>query len=715
MGVIYSWPHSYKGKVIGEIRRLPSKRRGGKADLPFYYKNGKGFEAGIPENLKPVPLFGIDSVVDGRLPVCIVEGQKVQHAFEGLRFQAVSSVSGASAASLGRWRDLVEKDCKVFWYFPDNDDAGHQYCSDVFSTLRVALPDAEHRYIKLPGLKPKGDLCDWLAGQPELRDWNQLDPLGGMLCADDLRKRVLETVDRNNFKVPEWWGIQHNWGIPEVLSEEMPAVHSLRLEMLPEELRDRARDVAYQMQCPVEYIAVALVVMLGAAVGAGCGVRPKRRGGWIVVPNMWGAIVGPPGSMKSEALNQCMEPLHAIEAGWKDTEEEEQRRYLAEKAAYDAKASAIKERMRKRAKTDNQSEYHENQDIEALTNLTEPPDPPKRRLVTDDATVEKIVDLARQNPRGLIFVKDEITEMLTSWLTENRKAYRSFFLKGWNGNSRVTHDRIGRGTIVAENLCISIMGGIQPDLLKKFLLEEAEHSNDGLLQRFQLAIYPDQIKKRVSIRELDEADDDERAAFTVAKIAQDIWKMDFKKHGARKRTNDKIPWFRFDDEAQKFYYEWFDDLDKKILEESRPLMQQHLVKYRSLMPSLAMIFHLVRLADTGVAGDITFDCAQRAAGWCAILEEHARRIYGLAATSRQESAIVLAKHIAEGKSGRRFRPRDIQRSNLYKLPDAAAVKAACKELVDMNWLRQEVVKEGRTGPATTFYVVNPAIEFADAG
>src|SRR3712207_6980715 len=50
-----------------------------------------------------------------------------------------------------------------------------------------------------------------------------------------------------------------------------------------------------------------------------------------------------------------------------------------------------------------------------------------------------------------------------------------------------------RGSIHVPALCISLLGGIQPGPLTKYVgdaLSEAEKA-DGLLQRFQVLVYPD--------------------------------------------------------------------------------------------------------------------------------------------------------------------------------------------------------------------------------
>ncbi len=69
-------------------------------------------------------------------------------------------------------------------------------------------------------------------------------------------------------------------------------------QLIPAPLRGWIADVAHRMQCPVDYCAVGALVALAGVVGAAVGIRPKRRDDWLVVPNLWGGVIGPPSKKK---------------------------------------------------------------------------------------------------------------------------------------------------------------------------------------------------------------------------------------------------------------------------------------------------------------------------------------------------------------------------------------------------------------------------------
>ena len=48
---------------------------------------------------------------------------------------------------------------------------------------------------------------------------------------------------------------------------------------------------------------------------------------------------------------------------------------------------------------------------------------------------------------------------------------RAFYCEAWNGTSAYTYDRIGRGTLHIRAACLSVLGGLQPGPLERYLRE----------------------------------------------------------------------------------------------------------------------------------------------------------------------------------------------------------------------------------------------------
>jgi hypothetical protein len=170
--------------------------------------------------------------------------------------------------------------------------------------------------------------------------------------------------------------------------------------------------------------------------------------------------------------------------------------------------------------------------------------------------------------------------------------------------------------------------------------------------------------------------------------------MDFTRHGAIREEYVPYPYFRFESQAQSLFNEWLTELEAHIRgqAEDKPLLREQLGKYRSLMPSLALVFHLIQVADGKDTGNVSLRAAEQAAGWCEYLESHARRIYGMAANSAQAAAADLAKKIQKGELEDGFTARDVYRKQWSLLTEKESVYMALDDLVGAGWLRRRRVE-----------------------
>ena len=108
--------------------------------------------------------------------------------------------------------------------------------------------------------------------------------------------------------------LEEDWPEPQPIRASLLPVADLVLDIIPKPYKEWIADVSHRMQVPVEYVAVAAIVMTSSLIGAGCGIKPKRRDDWLVVPNLYGGIVGPPGVLKTPAVEEAMRPLSRIVA-----------------------------------------------------------------------------------------------------------------------------------------------------------------------------------------------------------------------------------------------------------------------------------------------------------------------------------------------------------------------------------------------------------------
>lgn len=538
---------------------------------------------------------------------------------------------------------------------------------------------------------------------------------------------------------------------PEPIKQTLCPVPVFDAELLPRPFRTWVVDMAHRMQCPVDFCAVGVVITLAGVIGAAIGIKPKRKDDWLIVPNCWGGVIGPPSKKKTPALQESTKPLGRLEAIQREGAQQAQRdaadpetkarlKLLKKELENAIKAETEAERIRKQSAAyaaatsggadDNGTPETKNtlsrqrrlsesvrsvaevkRDLAALTapvtgNLQE-------RFRTNDATIEALHDLLSANPRGILVFRDELVGLLRGWEKQGREQDRAFYLEAWNGYGSFPLDRIGRGHVVCDNMCVSILGGTQPDKVRNYLYQ-ARDENDGLLQRFQLLVYPD-------VRPFDGIVDeypDASARDTAFAIFETLARADFAAL-AGVGNFDKIPALRFADDAQNLFFEWYERLHRNQLEnpDEAPMMVEMLSKQPKTMASLALLFHLVDCASSIATGQaippVSLEAAARAADWCAYLEAHARRIYALAGNLQSQAAAALAERIGKGQlddlSDAGFTPRDIYRKQWSLLDDREIVEQALTELVDAGWLLRDVQTAGWQQRGHVKYRVNPKV------
>lgn len=493
------------------------------------------------------------------------------------------------------------------------------------------------------------------------------------------------------------------WAAPQPLTSPLLSVSSVSHSMLPEPIRPWLIDIANRMKCPLDFVASAAIVMISSLIGTRLSIKPKARDEWTITPNLWGAAIGDPSTMKTPSISEVYKPLNRLVIDARQQYEDALKQYEAEQITYEAQKKVY------------QSQEIERMKGKASGNPVGFPDPlqkpTERRYITNDATVEKLADLLNENPAGLLQFRDELTGLLAGWERQGREEDRAFYLEAWNGNGSKTVDRIGRGTIHVKNLCLSLFGGIQPVKLLAYLRAAQSYDNDGFVQRLQLAVYPDRPR-------WDYVDEypDSRARDVAYQLIKQIAESDFSSIAYLADEYNRFPYTRFDPQAQEVFKQWLIHWETEVLPNECGLLLEHFTKYRSLIPSLALIFHVIHCLGTAPAALptqkqlVSVDAIQMAVEWCTYLQSHARRIYGLLDTQSVESAKTLLTHLKAGHLKNGFKLSDVQRKGWSNLISLELIESAVAELVDRNWLKEirppaTSVKAGR--PEAPHYLIHP--------
>ncbi len=503
-----------------------------------------------------------------------------------------------------------------------------------------------------------------------------------------------------------------DWLDPEDIVLELKPVQEFDTEiLLPSVLHDFVEDVAGRMSCPPDFVAAAIIVSLGSVIGAGCAIKPKKNDSWTVAPNLWGMIASPPSSKKSPAISEALKPLdRLIKAAGKEYAEN-QSSFEVEKMVNDAEIKNLKKKLEKAVKEDDCLEKQDRiENIKKqISALKEKGTTTRRRYRSNDTTVEKLGELLSENPKGLLVLRDELAGFIASWDKQGHEGARAFYLEAFNGFGSFDTDRIGRGSITIENLCISIFGGTQPDKLLALLRQASDTlANDGAIQRFQMMVYPDPVKWSYQ-----DCAPNMAAIERVHDLFSKIDGLNFLSIGALdKGKYAPAPYFHFSDEAQQFFKEWTTELNsQKIPAEEDNLMIEHLGKYDKLFCALALIFHVVDCVSDGMSGDVSLNAVKRAKAFCEYLETHARRCYGLLADAGMSNAQNLISHLKSGKLENGFTLRDIQRKCWKGLKKKDDIEDALAWLEDTHWIKGCETEAGSSGGRPTFrYEINPKVK-----
>lgn len=700
------------------------------------------FERVYPEGGGKKPLYLChDLACDTLSMVYIFEGEQKAELAQSLGFIATTS-GGSTQIDKYYWEPLKGRRV-CLW--ADNDKAGAQWLEQLNNTLKALGCNVQVIDIDKLGLPEKGDIVDWVAMRRQqdaavsddelLQAIKKLPILANeqlLLLSDDVAEPSSLILSQGGTQVtPHHIG----WPKPEPINQTLPPVNTITDDMMPSTLWLYCQNNAKRLSTPIEYIAVPLLVALSSVIGVKVGAYPKHYDDWDIVPNLWGAIIGNPSTKKSPAIDSGLKPLNNLVHHAKAGYEQAQKDFATQKEVNKHKSSALEGELKALAKKQaKQADDDENlitddeltakaQSI-AEANEADNNEPILKRYIANDGTHQKLGEILAQTNNGLLIARDELTGLLASLDGEQNNDARNFYLEAFNGTGSHVMDRVGRGSTFIETHCLSVIGGIQPNKLERYLSKTIKGlDNDGLMQRFQLAVYPDHIK---GLKEQDIAPDKEirQAVYDLFEIIDNMSVGDLIKYGANPPDDfNKRPYFYFNDQAYQAFMSWYDDNKAKAEVCEHSVMAEHMMKYPKTIPSLALIFHLVDCIEHQAnLGRIGMNALSAALKWHCMLETHMVRIYSLVTDSANIKAAYLSEkllNMAKNSTDKTdetlwinggFTARQLIRKGWKGLTDSDDVQNALEVLLENKWLDwQEVPSTGQGGRPTERYYINPRI------
>ena len=244
------------------------------------------------------------------------------------------------------------------------------------------------------------------------------------------------------------------------------------VNLLPNVLRLFVTESSAAIGCDPTFSLMPALAVCASAIGASRVLQLKHT--WHVPSVLWSVVIGESGTQKSPPWRMAIDPLKT--------------RQGQNSELYAAEAAGGRERMRE-WKREYKAWEHEPKGA--------PPEEPARlireRCIVSDTTIEALAPVLRDNPKGVLLARDELSGWISSFDKYSKARQVSSDASQWLEIYNCETISIDRKTgdepfIHVPRPSVSICGGIQPGMLSRVLTEQFKE--DGLESRLLMAFPP---------------------------------------------------------------------------------------------------------------------------------------------------------------------------------------------------------------------------------
>ena len=421
--------------------------------------------------------------------------------------------------------------------------------------------------------------------------------------------------------------------------------------LLPKIIEEFAVLNGKQMGADPAGLAMGAVVTCAAAIPDQVRLKVKQHDDWFESARIWSALVGPPSTKKSPIIDRATAALSKLDVKMMATWLESIRKF----DALDVEEKKGKQR------------------------------PKQTRLRLEDTTVEAAQQVLEGSPWGILMLQDELSGFFGAMDKYNggkgAQADRAFWLRSYNGGNYAVN-RVSRGAAIIHNVSVSMLGGIQPEPIRKIA---GDAIDDGLLQRlFPILLDTASIGVDEPMPPINQ--DYEKLIGWLRKliphgIAQDgYWSFSADAQLIRREL-----------EAQHLSLQTLENINRKLA--------SHIGKYDGLFARLCLIWHFVEYFDptstkcskSAIPIEISGATAKRVAGFLhEFLLPHALAFYsGVLSLSDEHDRLqslagyILARHLEVVKN------RHVQRGDrqMRGLKDHE-IRVIFEQLEALGWLKR---------------------------
>lgn len=606
----------------------------------------------------------------------ITEGVETGLAIHQVTNERVLSV--LSAVNLSQLK--IGEGIKELHIWADNDQSktGQRETVKAFKLYKNLYPDLSI-FIHLPPRIDKGKGTDWL-------DVLNI-PNGVDFIMDEFKNLSISTEEKVEQLLID---------IPILPKNGKIKTPQFPLETLPIVLKNFVEDKSNRLGVPVEMVATPLLAIASSLIGSKVYIRPKRYDSeYKIYSNLWCQIIGNPSTKKTPAIKASVAYLEQFQSE-KILEYKKSMHSInaeiegMEKLKQVTLGSIKKQGMSESTKTEL------SRIEEKLTDLRDKKKIP--RVLINDATPEKIIELSQHSVYGFMIYRDELSGLFAEFDKAGREGFRQLLLEGWMGNGSFSMDRKVSESSSAK-LCFSIVGSTQPDLFNKYLRQSRE-SNDGLIQRFQLMIFVQESDVKIGADNLPVAE----YKSDLRLFLKELFDSKEGSFGIQMDGEDSFG-ISFSEEA----YEILKCFQIKIRgysqREEDLLFKGHMDKYDKLVCSLSLIIHLAKKDGTGEIGVESLNSAIELAEFYL---EHASILYTKLPKHISNDGLLLLRKIKSGEVINGMSRRSIIKSGWAGL-DNKGFDSAVEELSLLNWLKIERVSN-HTGRPSNILCFSPLLD-----
>jgi Protein of unknown function (DUF3987) len=435
--------------------------------------------------------------------------------------------------------------------------------------------------------------------------------------------------------------------------------------LLPPIIEEFARTNSQITGADAAGFAMGALVVCAGAIPDTIELQVKQHDmNWKEQPRLWGMLIGDPSTKKSPIMKICKSPVTKLEALYR-------RQYGYERQAF-----------------------------EATPEDQRGPEPILRRIHIEDVTIESSQSILKDNPNGLLTVQFE----MSGWMggmdrysgPRGGMRDRAFWLQAYDGGP-YSVDRIGRGLgVYIPNLSVSLLGGIQPDLIRELASAALD---DGLLQRCCPVIL---TQAAVGVdAPMDPVND--RYGNLVEALYETLPPMPLNNF-----LTEQI--LRFDAGAQAIR----NALEKKHVdlqqcEAVSKKLSSHIGKFDGVFARLCIVWHCVEHAGRPLPMIITEETARRVAAFMhGFMLDHAVAFYsGTLKLSDQHDSLTSLAGFVLAHEKTEVTNRDVQQSiRAMRGLEDTDVRRIFEQLEALAWVQRGTPRRANA-PAP--WVVNPKV------